>query len=73
MSQPEGGVIDVDELVERFRHNALFLINSSEFWEIRVHGGNGKARIELIQQTEPVPYRHAAKQRIIAKTSKLSP
>lgn len=53
----ETSEIDVNELVDRIRCYALNLIEQSEFWEIRIHGGNGKARIEVIQQTEPVVYR----------------
>lgn len=49
--------IDVDELVERIRTHAITLIGQAKYWEIRIHGGDGRARIEVIQQTEPVVYR----------------
>lgn len=48
--------IDVEELMELIRRQALALIEKAEFWEIRIHGGNGKARVEVIQQVEPVRY-----------------
>lgn len=62
--------IDVDELVAQLRCHALHLIAHAEFWEIRIHGGNGKARIELIQQTEPVSYRRPRGGQLLVRKSK---
>lgn len=64
MSESE---IDLDELVARVRANALHLITHAEFWEIRITGGQGKARIELTQQTEPVTYRRPHGGQLVVK------